>query len=144
MARGPLLIYYYYVPILCWSLDRGWGPQSVSASAGAREDRRVGGSRWSDASESIRIRHLELSACHRVTWDPGILVVRIAYARNAALPQFRKLRDHRRIATPEHRATYQFFPSLPSPIDMLVGYLHFVRVYYPSCGRASHVGVTFS
>ena len=45
-----------YIPILCLSLDRGWGPQSVelkvfvSASAGAREDRRVGGSRWADAS----------------------------------------------------------------------------------------------
>ena len=37
--------------------------------------------------------------------------------RHSAIPQ---ARDHRRIATPEHRATYQFFPSLPSPIDMLV------------------------
>jgi hypothetical protein len=55
--------------------------RSMSASAGAREDRRVGGSRWADANyiqsdaESIWIL---LLVCHRVIWDPGYLVERIA------------------------------------------------------------------
>ena len=49
----------------------------TSASACAREDRHVGGTRWADASESSRIRNpfglQYLSACHRVIRDPGYL-----------------------------------------------------------------------
>ena len=87
MARGPLhyIILYTYSLL---SLDRGWGPQSVSASACAREDRHVGGTRWADASyiqsdaESIRI---PLLVCHRVIWDPGYLVERIAICAHCGI-----------------------------------------------------------
>ena len=151
MARGPLhyIILYTYSLL---SLDRGWGPQSVSASACAREDRHVGGSRWADASdihsdaESIRI---PLLVCHRVIWDPGYLVERDCYMRASRNLGYSRLQFRTLLASPltslspEH-PNNQFVPSLPSPIDMLVCDLHFVRVYYPSCGRASHVCVTLS
>ena len=92
MARGPLhyIILYTYSLL---SLDRGWGPQSVSASACAREDRHVGGSRWADAidihsdAESIRI---PLLVCHRVIWDPGLSGrAGLLYARGAYLGYLR-------------------------------------------------------
>ena len=152
MARGPLhyIILYTYSLL---SLDRGWGPQSVSASACAREDRHVGGSRWADASdihsdaESIRI---PLLVCHRVIWDPGLSGrAGLLYARGAYLGYLR-LQFRTPLASPltslslQNTPNNQFVPSLPSPIDMLVCDLHFVRVYYPSGGRASHVCVTLS
>ena len=84
----------------------------VSASACAREDRHVGGTRWADASESIRIRNPfgfhYLSACHRVIWDPGYLVERIAIcARRVNLGylrlQFRTpAREFAHVVSPEH------------------------------------------
>ena len=152
MARGPLhyIILYTYSLL---SLDRGWGPQSVSASACAREDRHVGGSRWADAidihsdAESIRI---PLLVCHRVIWDPGLSGrAGLLYARGAYLGYLR-LQFRTPLASPltslslQNTPNNQFVPSLPSPIDMLVCDLHFVRVYYPSGGRASHVCVTLS
>ena len=102
MARGPLhyIILYTYSLL---SLDRGWGPQSVSASACAREDRHVGGSRWADAidihsdAESIRI---PLLVCHRVIWDPGYLVERDCYIRAARNLEYPRLQFRTLLASP--------------------------------------------
>ena len=119
MARGPLhyIILYTYSLL---SLDRGWGPQSVSASACAREDRHVGGSRWADAidihsdAESIRI---PLLVCHRVIWDPGYLVERIAICEHAESRLFEITIPHAAresahvVVSPEH--PQQSIRSLP-------------------------------
>ena len=136
------------------SLDRGWGPQSVSASAGAREDRRVGGSRWADASyiqsdaESIIMDSITcLSPCYLGSRVSGRADCYSACMRNL---RYLRLQFRTPLASPltssflQNTPNNQFVPSLPSPIDMLVCDLHFVRVYYPSCGRASHVCVTLS
>ena len=81
---------------------------------------------------------------------PGYLVERDCYMRAARNLGYLRLQFRTPLASPltslslQNTPNNQFVPSLPSPIDMLVCDLHFVRVYYPSCGRASHVCVTLS
>ena len=113
----------------------------LSASACAREDRHVGGTRWADASyiqSDAKSIGILLLVWHRVIWDPGSLVERIAICAHAESPLFEITLPHAAresahvVVSPEQPPNNQFVPSLPSPIDMLVGYLHFVCVYYPS------------
>ena len=81
----------------------GWRGVGLSASACAREDRHVGGTRWADASdihsdaESIRI---PLLVCHRVIWDPGYLVERDCYMRAARNLGYSRLQFRTLLASP--------------------------------------------
>ena len=92
-----------------WHLDTQEAPWCgswstfPSASACAREDRHVGGTRWADASdihsdaESIRI---PLLVCHRVIWDPGYLVERDCYMRAARNLGYSRLQFRTLLASP--------------------------------------------
>ena len=123
MARGPLHIYYHmYLSSLGVWTEGGALSLCPLALALAKTDMWEGHAGQTQANPFGFHLVVCMSPCYlgsrysssadRICAQRGNL----GYLRS----RFRKLATTVALLTPEHRATYQFFPSLPSPIDMLV------------------------
>ena len=133
MARGPLHIYYhmYLFSLGVWT-EGGALSLCPLALALAKTDMWEGHAGQTQANPFGFGIHLDsilvcMSPCYqgsRVSVERIAICMRIAICYMHAIPHACSRDRSRRFSrTPPNN---QFFPSLPSPIDMLVGYLHFV------------------
>ena len=126
MTRGPLhyIIIYTYSLL---SLDRGWGPQSVSASACAHEDRHVGGTRWADASDIHSDSITCLSPCYLGSWvsgRAGLLYARGAESRIFEITIPHAARESTHVVVSRTPPTINSFPPSHRLLTCWFGYLH--------------------